>query len=255
MQIRSTRQSDNRGFTLVELLIVVAIITILAFFLLPSLQKAKDVAQASKCLSNLKQMGLAAMMYASDNQDKTLLCGQADVSFVVVGNNSYQHPRARWLDDLFTYCGRNIQVLECPSQKTERSSFYQMPAPYPPRKYWPGYMINKGSTGYWTGDSVRMNQIKNPQGKIYFADSSWHTYYQRESWSPTASPYDTGVGAGSTDPQPMSRRHNYGANVVFFDGHAEYMSWQKAVPATIYAWEERARLYWDLDEDGDYRTP
>ena len=252
------QRSADKGFTLIELLVVVAIISILALFLLPSLQKAKDAAQASKCLSNLRQMGLAALMYAQDNQEKTLLCGGAlHSSRIVAGNASNQHRSARWLDDLWLYCGRNVQVLECPSQKTLRSTSYQMEAQYGgPRKYWPGYMINAGSTGYWTGDSVRLSQVKNPSSKIYFADSSWHTYYQLESWSPTSRPFNAGVGAGSTDPQPMSKRHNGGANTVFFDGHAEYSGkWNKVVPATIYAWEAPARTFWDLDEDGDYRTP
>src|SRR5688500_17279176 len=69
---RYARYSGSRAFTLVELLVVIGIIALLISVLMPALSRAREQANSIKCLSNMKQIGIALLMYAEQHKGKTL---------------------------------------------------------------------------------------------------------------------------------------------------------------------------------------
>src|SRR5580658_5157457 len=105
MKIWKNCERAKRGFTLIELLVVIAIIAILAAMLLPALAKAKKAASDIKCVSNLKQFGVAYHLYLADNQD----------AFPYSSNNWWVMPLHDLPNMLSPYLGSNNQAFfRCP---------------------------------------------------------------------------------------------------------------------------------------------
>lgn len=100
---------SRRGFTLVELLVVMAIIAILAGLLLPSLAGATERARSTVCLSNLRQVGVSLRLYLDENQDRFPIMQNR----IRHGTNA---PGTAIAEVLGPKLG-NLQILKCPSDR------------------------------------------------------------------------------------------------------------------------------------------
>jgi prepilin-type N-terminal cleavage/methylation domain-containing protein/prepilin-type processing-associated H-X9-DG protein len=184
----------KRAFTLIELLVVVAIIGILASLLLPAIAKAKSKAQATRCLNNLKQLGLSTLMYAQDHNG--LVQVDAPLS-----------PEATWASILSTNQNlRAYEIFVCPTYSPWH--FTNWVKTYGVRQDPP----IENTTGDF-GEILKVESVAKPVDYLHIAD--------------TTSRGRQGIGAEqyyyfrADAEKEIHARHAQKANGLFLDGHVE----------------------------------
>ena len=225
----------RRGFTLVELLVVIGIIALLISILLPALNRARESAKQTQCLSNERSIGMAFVMYENDNKGYF----PNDAPAGGVGVNHYADfifwQASRNIDDsAFTrYLGSNkfnTAIFRCPSDdynfRTKSSYFYS-------------YSMN-GFMSLVTGPGIspaadavhKITQIRHTSDKAILYEEDVQTiddgHATPEQITGTINllsiRHDNTRKTPETQNTGMTLNPNCRGNVAFCDGHAEYIS-------------------------------
>ncbi len=224
-----SRFCGGAGFTLIELLVVIAVIVILAGMLLPALSQAKAKAGSIACVNNLKQAGLAMLMYADEND-----------GFIPRGNG---HP---WFLAYMPYMPeggtdadfRGVRIYKCPSYPNQN----------PKKRQVITYVINawkfrspKDKVGFEQVGPSKLAAFRMPSDTLHLGDNengSWRpiiTGYRdavtnlNDVWSPGHLPYSEATSRLQGSRRIAAKRHRQGANFVYLDGHASYLRAQTIV--------------------------
>ena len=198
---------------MVELLVVIAIIALLMAILLPALNKAREHGKRAVCLNNVKQLVLAWIMYADDNDGKICAANVGHSKFGWVANMQASDTIPEQIEaiksgKIYEYC-KNIKLYKCPTGVRGEMRTYSVVS-----------SMNTIPGGF--KGKVFKNRMNIPRQaeRIVFLDEghisnyAFSIYYKEPRWR---------------DIPPL--RHGNGTTFSFADGHSEYWKWKH--PLTV----------------------
>lgn len=214
------------AFTLVELLVVIGIIALLVSVLLPALARARESARAVKCLSNMRNLGLASMMYANENRGYLVQAGMAH-------GGAHAAEEVAWFNTLQQYY-QNKLVARCPSDVSPHWPEGSPVRPGTEQFRRTSYGINEfldRDLCPWGGPYVKLSQVRRPAATIQFVemaetgDFAAADHPHVDLWVgniPVKASAHLAIARHGGKLASWSGRANY----TFLDGHAETLAFR-----------------------------
>jgi prepilin-type N-terminal cleavage/methylation domain-containing protein/prepilin-type processing-associated H-X9-DG protein len=248
------RWNRSGAFTLIELMVVIAIIAILAAMLLPGLARSKAEAQSIACINNLRQLEVCVHLYVVDNNDYFVPNNSIAVISSSGNSPSSDIKGLSWLPDdnadtevdpsnivngmLFPYNG-SLGIYHCPSDLSTLVTLAGQPLT---QLRWRSYNMSQSVNGYPQGDPeyyqiipawTKYTEIRQPEPSdlFVFIDENANTIEDADFGNP---PVDSPYFSQNVWWDMPSDRHFQGANLSFADGHVEHWKWN--VPKVFTDW-------------------